>query len=276
MMRHILIPTDFSETANSALLYALELALATKAECTLLHAYKMPHDFVAEMENRVVAHRKNAVKKLEAYVEELKKEEKYAGLKLHQMAKEGSPAEVVEDLSEEIAADLVVIGLSRNKGWNTFFSGGKGEEIVENCRLPVLAVPAGVPFQKPREIVYAAAYREEDMQNLEELAGFAKLFDARLRIVHVIKKDTKEERLRYRGFSEEVQDTLSYPYLNQELLIADEVEEGLQQAIANSAGVVLSMAHYHKSFFKGMFAKNHTKEVAKETRVPLMVFYEEE
>lgn len=275
-MKHILIPTDFSETANNALLYGLELALAIKAEVTLLHAYEMPRDFMAEMENRIVAMRKNSLKKLEAYVEELKKEEKYAGLKLHLSAKEGSPAEVVEKLSEEIVADLVIIGLSRNKGWNTFFSGGNGEEIVENSRMPVLAVPSGVRFHKPKEIVYAAAYREEDMQNIQELAAFAKPFDARIRVVHVIKKESKEARLRYRGFKEEVQDALSYPYLEQELFVADDVEDGIHKAIANNSGVILSMAHYHKSFFKGMFAKNYTKEMAKDVRVPLMVFYEEE
>ena len=113
------------------------------------------------------------------------------------------------------------------------------------------------------------------MQNLEELSAFARLFDARLRVIHIVKKNTQEEKLRFRGFSGEVQDTLSYPNVVQELHVADDVEDGIQKA-AGTEGVIISMAHYHQSFFKDLFSKSHTEEMAKETKVPLLVFYEGE
>lgn len=273
MMKHILIPTDFSETANDALHYALELSLLSGADCTLVHAYEMPYDFASQMENRIVAIEKNARKKLQEYAEQLKQDARYQSIYFHLYVEEGPPARVVENLSEEAKADLVVIGLNKHSGWENFLSGNTGAEMVERSRVPVLAVPAGMPFTKPKEIVYAAAYREEDIGNLEELSEFARLFDARLRVIHIAKKNTADEKHRFRGFSEEVKDTLSYPNVVQELHIAGDVEEGIQKA-AGTEGVLLSMAHYHKPFFKDLFSKSHTEEMAKETRVPLLVFYE--
>lgn len=275
MMKHILIPTDFSETANNAVQYALELSLLTGAACTLVHAYEMPYDFASQMENRIVAIEKNARKKLQEYVEQLKQDTRYQSIRFHLFVEEGTPAGVVEDLSEEAKADLVVIGLSKHSGWENFLSGNTGAEVVERSRVPVLAVPDGMPYTKPREIVYAAAYREEDVENLEELSIFAKLFDARLRVIHIAEENTAEEKHRFRGFSEEVKDTLSYPHVVQELHIADDVEEGIQKA-AGTEGAIISMAHYHKPFIKDLFSKSHTEEMAKEARVPLLVLYEEE
>ncbi len=274
-MKHILIPTDFSETADNALQYALELALLSGAACTLVHAYEMPYDFAAQMENRVIAIQKNARKKLHDYVEKIKEDPKYQSIRFNLKVEEGTPESVVEDLTEDVGADMVVIGLNKHSGWDSFFDGNTGAEVIERSRVPVLAVPARYRFTRPKEIVYAAAYREEDLQNLEELARFARLFDARLRVVHITRKSTQEEKLRFRGFSEEIQDKLSYPNVVQELHVADDVEDGIKSA-AGSEGVIISMAHYHKSFFKDLFNKSHTEEMAKETLVPLLVFYEEE
>lgn len=274
-MKNILIPTDFSETANNALHYALELALLTGAECTLVHAYEMPYDFAAQMENRTEAIKKNAKKKLQDYVETLKQDANYQHLRFNLLVEEGTPESVVEDLTDETRVDLIVVGLNKHSGWESFFSGNTGADVIERSQVPVLAVPAGTPFTKPREIVYAATYSEEDLQNLEELAAIARLFDARLRVVHIVKESTQEEKLRFRSFSEEVQDKLSYSNVVQELHVASDVEDGIQQA-AGTEGVIISMAHYHRSFFNEIFSKSHTEEMAKETRVPLLVFYEKE
>ena len=41
-MKKILFPTDFSETANNALVYALKMAKNQNATLLILHAYEMP------------------------------------------------------------------------------------------------------------------------------------------------------------------------------------------------------------------------------------------
>jgi len=41
-MKKILFPTDFSKTANNALIYALKMAENQKATLVVLHAYEMP------------------------------------------------------------------------------------------------------------------------------------------------------------------------------------------------------------------------------------------
>src|SRR6476660_2363545 len=42
-MKKILVPTDFSETAEKAFVYALEMAKVYKAELLLMHTFDLPY-----------------------------------------------------------------------------------------------------------------------------------------------------------------------------------------------------------------------------------------
>lgn len=275
-MIHFIIPTDFSETAQNAQAYALELALLKQAKCTLVNTYEMPHDFAAEMENRVVVLRDRAREKLKNHVDQLKKDPRYAKLDIGMIVEEGSPENMIPEIAEKQEADLVVIGLSKHETFDELLNGNVGAEVLQRSQVPTLAIPKGYGFKSPREFVYAAEYRKDDLQNLEELSQWAKLFNARLRVIHIEKKKKEDTEMRFKGFSKEVEERLSYPYISQELHFADEVEEGIMKAVANTEGVILSMAHYHKSFLKELFGHSHTKAIAQEAKVPMLVFYEEE
>lgn len=275
-MKHILIPTDFSDTARNALEYALELALLSGAECTLVHAWEMPYDFASQLDNRIGAIQKNARLKFERLVEEVKKEPRFQQVNLHYVIEEGVPARVILDVAEENEVDLVVIGLSRPNGLETFIAGNTGADVLGRSYVPVLAVPLETSFVSPSEIIYAAEYRQEDILHLEELSQWARLFNARLRIIHIEEEKTHEEKLRFRGFLEEVEDRLSYPYVSQELRVADEVEVGILKVAEESERIILAMTHYHKSFLKKIFGHSHTKAIAYKTKVPLLVYFEKE
>lgn len=276
IMKHILIPTDFTDNATNALHYALELARLTKAKCTLLHAYEMPYDFASQMENRIVAIRENAGKKLKKLLQQLHEDSRYSDLQIDYQLEEGAAERVVIDVAEEQGVDLVVIGLSKHSGFETFTGDNTGAEVVDRSQVPVLAIPEKVTFTRPTAIVYAAEYRDEDIENLEGLSEWARLFNAELKVIHISGKKVKDDKLRFRGFERELNDRLSYPYVNHELHTARDVEDGILEAVADKEGIILSMAHYHKSFLKDIFGSSHTKAIALKTKVPLLVYYENE
>ncbi|WP_162053238.1 universal stress protein [Pontibacter pamirensis] len=71
-MRTILVPTDYSQNAHNALLYAIELAKATESDIVLFHAFYKPLSYPYHMDFSTVVHEqeREKVKKLEAYVHE--------------------------------------------------------------------------------------------------------------------------------------------------------------------------------------------------------------
>lgn len=73
-MRTILVPTDYSQNAHNALLYAVELAKATESEIVLFHAFYQPLSYPYQMDFSTVVHEleREKAKKLEAYVHEFR------------------------------------------------------------------------------------------------------------------------------------------------------------------------------------------------------------
>lgn len=274
-MKHILIPIDFSDTGNNALEYALELARISGADCTLLHAWEVPYDLASQVENRVQEIQRNAKQELEVLLQQIRTEPRYEQLILGCRLEEGKPERVILDVAEETAVDLVVMGLSNPKRVEAFISGNIGAEVLDRSKVPVLAIPAGVSFIPPKEIIYASELREDDFRKLEDLSRWAKLFNARLRIVHVSEENTHEEKSRFREFIEEVEVRITYPYVTEEWRMADGVEEGILSMVAETDGVIVAMTHHHKSFLKKMFGHSHTLTIASKIQVPLLVYLKE-
>lgn len=71
-MKTILVPTDYSENAHNALLYAIDLAKATGSNIVLFHAFYQPLSYPYHMDFSTVVHEleREKAKKLEAYVHE--------------------------------------------------------------------------------------------------------------------------------------------------------------------------------------------------------------
>ncbi|MFD3001931.1 universal stress protein [Pontibacter toksunensis] len=73
-MRTILVPTDYSQNAHNALLYAIELAKATGSGIVLFHAFYQPLSYPYHMNFTTVVHEleREKAKKLEANVHEVR------------------------------------------------------------------------------------------------------------------------------------------------------------------------------------------------------------
>lgn len=71
-MRTILVPTDYSQNAHNALLYAVELAKATGSNIVLFYAFYQPISYPYHMDFSTVVHEleREKVKKLEEYEHE--------------------------------------------------------------------------------------------------------------------------------------------------------------------------------------------------------------
>ena len=73
VMKTIIVPTDFSETAANALNYAIEMAKEINASITLLHAYIVPVSITPDTPIVVVAE-EDLRRSTEAHLRKLKTE----------------------------------------------------------------------------------------------------------------------------------------------------------------------------------------------------------
>jgi nucleotide-binding universal stress UspA family protein len=140
----ILVPTDFSETADAALEYAKTLATNLGASVHLLHVFQdpnIPAAYANEVfvppppdlrEHELAAARTGLLKRMSA-----EDEKRFAGTRA---IVEGLTAKEIVKYAEQYAIDLIVMGTHGRRGVAHLLLGSVAEHVVRTARCPVLTV----------------------------------------------------------------------------------------------------------------------------------------
>jgi nucleotide-binding universal stress UspA family protein len=140
MIQKILIPTDGSEFADKAFIYALELAKLTKANVIVMNAFQSPPILrkrgafmMEELRSSLEEEAKEIVSKAsERLISE--------GLMVSALVIEGPPAEAILRAIEEVTPDLIVMGSRGSGGIPGLRLGSVVERVMRHSPTPVLVV----------------------------------------------------------------------------------------------------------------------------------------
>ena len=139
----IVVGTDFSEVAESAVDYAVELAKQMGASLTVVHAYELP---IYSLPDGAVVSSADAAQKittaalarLDAAVEHLKGR----GVTVKSALRMGAPWEELSAVAAEGGAGLIVVGTHGRRGFSHLMLGSVAERTVRTASRPVLVIPA--------------------------------------------------------------------------------------------------------------------------------------
>lgn len=148
IIRSILLPTDFSQCAESAVPYAASLARLMKARLVCLHVVETivpPVGYAAVAEPMPVVDVGGGVE--ESATRELPKlgaRADCAGLDVEEVLVHGDAAGEIVRVARERDIDLIVISSHGRTGWGRMLFGSTAESVVRHAHCPVLVV-------KPKE-----------------------------------------------------------------------------------------------------------------------------
>jgi nucleotide-binding universal stress UspA family protein len=154
--KRILVATDFSETADAAFDYAVDLAKQLGAKVIVMHAYELPvYGFPSgalvasvEMATRIMS---GAQEALDAAC----KARASSGVEISQVVRQGIAWEEVHRVADEVNADLIIIGTHGRKGLSRALLGSVAEKIIRTSTRPVLTIH--LPADKAKHEKAAAA-----------------------------------------------------------------------------------------------------------------------
>lgn len=141
MIAHVLVPTDFSETAEAAARYGCELAARLGARVTLFHVYSlgvvaMPDAVYAPTEEQLEILQQTAEASLREQAERLAP----SGATIAWLAVAGLPAEAIVTAASQAHADLIVMGTHGRRGLSHLLLGSVAERVLRTAPCPVLTV----------------------------------------------------------------------------------------------------------------------------------------
>ncbi len=143
-IRKILLPTDFSDSAEQAAVLAIEIAQAFGAKLLLLCVYAGPiyqgpfhtaYAASAEILERLHHEAEHALRELHQRASD-------AGVSAESFAMPGLARDVIVEMAQSQAVDLIVMGTHGHTGFRHLLLGSVAERVVRTAPCPVLTVPA--------------------------------------------------------------------------------------------------------------------------------------
>jgi nucleotide-binding universal stress UspA family protein len=136
---HILVPTDFSDYADYALDYAIELAQTLQARLTVLYVLHLSPLTLGEVSPTVLA---TTLEAIEANAQQRTQTAlariQQAGLQGASAIVEGIPFQAIIETAESRDIDLIVMGTHGRTGLTHVLMGSVSEKVVRLAPCPVL------------------------------------------------------------------------------------------------------------------------------------------
>lgn len=272
-MKKILVAIDFSDASRKAEEYAASLAKLFNAEIHLLHAYYIPTP-IGDAPGYLPLSMTDVQIENEA---ELQQEIEYLTGQYHinvaGYIKMGLASGVIKDLAAEIGADLLVMGM-KGVGKTGGIFGSTVISCIRKTQLPLLVIPEKMDFSPILHITFAADFANNvKIKGLGILEVLREQFNADIQIIHV-QKDIDKMNIG------EVAGKISTDILFSEVkhsfhtIENADIEKGINEFISENPTDMLVMVSHQHNLFERLFNSSHTRLIAYQTQVPLLVLHD--
>jgi nucleotide-binding universal stress UspA family protein len=175
----LLVPTDFTEVAHTAIQHAVKLGEIIKAEIILLNVVKDKEDVT------------DATKKLK--VEEQYAKSIFENTNIKSIVRVGNIFDDIGDAASEVGANLIFMGTHGASGWQKV-TGSYALKVITNSSVPFIVVQDEMMKDSGYDsIVVPLDLNKETKQKLEIVGSVAHYFDSE---VHLITPRESDEFLR--------------------------------------------------------------------------------
>lgn len=270
-METILIPVDFSPASYNASIYAAEMARLLKAKLILFHSYMLPTP-VSEVPYVMIT-----VDELQKENEALIKKDAEKlhndfGVEVEWLVRIGIPSDETKAITEERNISMIVIGM-RGAGGLDKIIGSTTTNVIRKVKTPVLIIPHDTVFQTVQNITYASDFSYSASPTLfDPVVEIAKLFNARIHIIHVKKENGDTNDIaKHESGKEKISQYFRSSDHDFVTLSDSSIMHGINQYLHTHSSELLVMVAHKHSFFERVFSKSRTTSMAYETRIPLLV-----
>ena len=275
-MKRIVVPTDFSASATSAMNYAVEMAKDIGAAIHLYHVYQVP---VAVSDVPVVIVsveelKKNAEEQLEYLKKGLAHITSDKPVTVTTEATMGNTVDELEELCKRMHPFMVVMGSRGSTGMERILFGSTTLTAIKHLTCPVIVVPPGSNYKGIKKVGFACDFRKvietTPTHYIEELV---RLFGASLHVLNVdyenkhFKPETPEESLFLHTLLKDLNP--QYHFIEEK-----DIEDGINKfAEENNLDLVITIPKKHK-LLDGLFRKSSTRQLVFESHIPVLCIHE--
>lgn len=253
----ILVPWDFSEKAESALLHAIDYSKLLKKEIGLVHIVKRESEI------------EDATEKLNAYTQEV---EKNHGIKPFPIVKEGSIFTEITEIIEETDATLAVMGTHGMKGLQKL-TGSWALKVITGSKSPFVVIQENPQHSDVKNIVFPIDFKSEEKEKLVWANFLSNLFHSKFYLCYVESNDPLVKK-RTRGNLKVAVKYLQDKKIDYEMIKLEgkgsSASEAIKFAQEIDARMILIMTTKNIRFQDYVLGASEQQIIANEAKIPVM------
>jgi len=277
-MKHILVPTDFSENAYRALIYATKLFQKNPCTIHILHSFEAQ---ASKLTSRVDIGKSEKVmdnlydeadKKCEEVRQRLIKDTAGCGHKFDVISTAMSLPRAMNRICAQRNVDLVIMGTKGQTGAKEVILGSNTENVIKRIKkIPVLAIPLQAEFSPLSKVAFATSFRQSfNPSNLNELIFLVKLHKSNVEVLYVQEGDSlsPDQRQNMEILLNHLSD------IDVEVVwLEDETEKtkAIVDYIEREQVDMLSLIYYKHNIIKRLFRESVVKKIGRHPATPYLV-----
>lgn len=276
-MKQFLIPTDFSESANNAIEFAIQSAKIFPVNISILHAFEMNTNMQMDNMGVLREYRQSLLDEAQHKLSELKKRiEKNNGITVEIIIAKQNFIAAIQQALKEMNFDLIIMGTLGASGLKEKLWGTNTATVIGESTIPVLAIPHDYTWKKPEKILLSTNHFEEEPSLLNFVFELADLYTAQVHaIVFTDEDDDKPATFIAHSHQRSQYENVLKEYHKDDKVTVTQLygsafEETIQHHILENEIDLLVMITYQRDFFSRLFHPSMTNQMAYHTNIPLL------
>lgn len=266
----IVLLTDFSPLSMVATRFALQLAGPLNAEFTLLHVVRLEGPSKANLKLKHIEKMllQASEEEGEALIRKLRAEIKGDYQLRFKAMQSHTVARAITSFTAKNPTNMVVMGSRGASALKKARMGGTTVSVIDDCEVPVLAIPEFAEYRKLQKIVYASDLKNVQKE-LEILTEFADIYGSFIHMIHVVPALDKRTEIARKAV-DDLLAKMKYKKIDFRVIIDENIPSAIDQFIQDNNAELLTTFTHHLNLFEKLFALSVTRTLAYQGNIPLL------
>lgn len=273
--KNIIVPTDFSATAQNAFAYAQVLAEALGAEITVVHVkeYFLPASEISIPS--ITIYDESPLNETMKNFVEFKDEQSSVMLKSKVKTKilKGNTIDELVHYSSKKDVDLIVMGTTGLQDFVSKVIGTVSLDVANKAHCPVILVPRDANWQPINRIMFTANYASTSPKTVREVMDFAEIIDANIHFVHVNESKTDNDKLMETIWDELFEAADPRVAFEMHTIYSGDVVEQLKKYATDHHIDLIAFVNKKRNFWQNLMHRSVTQNVAISTDTPMLIMH---
>ena len=267
---NIVLLTDFSPLSKVAMNFAVKMAANLNAEFTILNIVRLEGVPKANLKLRQIEKNIAEISEEEGakLVKEITSSIKGEYSIKYKAIRARTVAEMVRKYVDKHKTNLVVMGLQGASALKKARLGGTTVSVIDECKVPVMAIPEFAKFKNLEHIVYASDLKNVQKE-LDTIVEFARVFGSSVHMIHVAPiMDKKLDAAR--NSVEEMIAKMGYDKIDFQFILDDDITTAIDGYIKKTKADLLTTFTHKLSLEEKLFGRSVTRKLAYQGTIPLL------